>query len=133
MGGRGFIDITQFHGKQVKLLQTYFLNKQVTSPLHAAVVKADDRYTPLDLFCANENKLTTDKEYTNKVKRQWSQKALHGQHPYDHPTICRQRSVEQMADKRRFVRQNRGLFNSNTGPSHINKKLQEIYFEVAKH
>ena len=27
-----------------------------------------------------------------------------------------------MADKRGFVRQNRGLFNSNTGPSHTNKK-----------
>ena len=29
----------------MKLLQTYFLNKQATSPLHAAVVKADDRHT----------------------------------------------------------------------------------------
>ena len=28
-----------------------------------------------------------------------------------------------MADKRGFVRRNRGLFNSNTGPSHTNKKL----------
>jgi hypothetical protein len=26
-----------------------------------------------------------------------------------------------------------GLFNSNTGPSYTNKKLQEIYFEAAKH
>ena len=49
------------------------------------------------------------------------------------PTICRQRNVEQMADKRGFVRRNRGLFNSNTGPSHTNKKLQEIYFEAARH
>jgi len=38
-----------------------------------------------------------------------------------------------MADKCEFVRQNRGLFNSNTGPSHTNKKLQEIYFEAARH
>jgi len=37
-----------------------------------------------------------------------------------------------MADKRGFVRRNRGLFNSNTGPSHTNKKLQEIYFEAAR-
>jgi len=37
----------------------------------------------LDLFHANENELATDEEYTNKVKRQWSQKALHGRHPYD--------------------------------------------------
>jgi ribosomal protein L37E len=67
----------------VKLLQTYFLNKQVTSSLHAAVVKADDRFTPLDSVCASANELPTDEEYNNKVKRQWSHKALHGRHPHD--------------------------------------------------
>jgi len=76
-------DITRLHDKQVKLLQTYFSNKRATSPLYAAVVKADVRYTPLDLFLANKNELATDEEYNNKVKRQWSQKALHGRHPYD--------------------------------------------------
>ena len=49
------------------------------------------------------------------------------------PKIRRHRSVEQMADKRGFVCRNRGHFNSNTGPSHTNKKLREIYFEAAKH
>jgi len=83
MGGRDLIDITRLHDKQVKLFQTYFLNKQVTSPLHAAVVKADDWYTPLDLVRTNENKLATDEEYNNNVKRQRSQKALHGRHSYD--------------------------------------------------
>jgi len=82
MGGRGLIDITRLHDKQVKLLHTHFLNKQVTSSLHAAVVKAYDRCTPLDLVHANANELPTDNEYNNKVKRQWSQKALHGRHPY---------------------------------------------------
>jgi hypothetical protein len=64
MGGRGLNDITRLHDKQAKLLQTYtyFLNKQATSPLHAAVVKADDGYTPLDLVRANENELATDEE-----------------------------------------------------------------------
>jgi ribosomal protein L37E len=38
------------------------------------------------------------------------------------PTICKYRSVEQIADKRGFVHWKRGLFNSNTGPSHTNKK-----------
>jgi hypothetical protein len=47
MGSRGLTDITRLHDKQVRLLQTYFLNKQITSLLHAAVVQADDRYTPL--------------------------------------------------------------------------------------
>jgi hypothetical protein len=67
----------------VKLLQTYFLNKQTSSPLHAAVVKADNKYTPLDLLRANENEITTDDTYNKKVRRQWSQKALHGRHPRD--------------------------------------------------
>ena len=81
MGGKGLIDITRLHDKHVKLLQTYFLNKQVTSSLHAAIVTADDRCTPLDLVHANANELSTDEEYNNKVKRQWSQKALHGHNP----------------------------------------------------
>jgi hypothetical protein len=38
-----------------------------------------------------------------------------------------------MADKRGPVRRNRGPSNSSTGPSHTNKKLQEVYFEGAKH
>jgi hypothetical protein len=38
-----------------------------------------------------------------------------------------------MADKLGPVRRNRGLSNNNTGPSHTNKKQQEIYFEAAKH
>jgi hypothetical protein len=80
MGGRCLIDITRL---QVKLLQTCFSSKQDTSPLYAAVVKADDSDTPLDLFRVNENEFATDEEYTNEVKRQWSQNALHGRHPYD--------------------------------------------------
>jgi len=67
----------------VKLLQTYFLNKQVTLSLHAAVVKADDRCTPLDLDHTSANELATDEEYNNKVKRQWPQKALHSRHVYN--------------------------------------------------
>jgi len=55
MGGRGLIDITRLHDKQVKLLQTYFLNKQFTSSFNAAVIKADDMCTPLDLVRANTN------------------------------------------------------------------------------
>ena len=83
MGGRGMTDIIRLHNKQVKLLHIYFLNKQPSSPLHAAVVKADDRHTPLDLLHANGNELATDEEYNNKVKRKWSQKTLHGRHPHE--------------------------------------------------
>jgi len=53
------------------------------SSLHAAVVKADDSCAPLDLVRENANELPTDEKYNDKVKRQWSQKALHGRHPYD--------------------------------------------------
>jgi len=83
MCDRGLIEIHRLRDKRVKLLQTYFLNKQVTTSLHVAVVKTDDRCTPLDLVRANANEFPTDEEYNNKVKRQWSQKALHGRHPYD--------------------------------------------------
>jgi len=34
------------------------------------------------LVRANANEFPTDEEYNNKVKRQWSQKALQGRHPY---------------------------------------------------
>jgi len=83
MCDRGLIDIPRLRDKHVKLLQTYCLNKQVTTSLHVAAVTADDRCTPLDLVRANANEFPTDEEYNNKVKRQCSQKALQGRHPYD--------------------------------------------------
>ena len=76
-------DIIRLHDKQVKLLQIYCLNKQATSPLHAAAVQVDGRFTPLFLLRANENEVVTDEEYNNKVKRQWFQKALQGRNPYE--------------------------------------------------
>jgi len=79
-GGRDFIDVTRLH--------TYFLNKEVNSSLYAAVVSVDDRCTPMDLVRANVNELHTDEEYNNKVKRQWSHKALHGRHAYDLNQQC---------------------------------------------
>jgi hypothetical protein len=42
-----------------------------------------DKYTLLDWVRADGNELTTDEKYNNKVKRQWSQKALHWRHSYD--------------------------------------------------
>jgi hypothetical protein len=78
MYDRGLTDITRLHDKQVKLLQMYCLNKQATSPLHAAAVQVNGRFTPLVLLRANENEVAIDEEYSNKVRRQWSQKALHG-------------------------------------------------------
>jgi len=128
------IDITRLHGKQAKILQTFLLNKEVTSSLHTAVVKADDSYTPLDFIRANANELPTDLEYKNKVMRKWSQKALHGRHSYDlgQQYVDTEVSNKRLTNPDLFV-ETRGLFNSSTGPSHTNKKLQEIYFEAARH
>jgi len=53
------------------------------SSLHAAVAKADDRRTPLDVVRANANELPTDEEHNHKVKRHWSRKTLDGRHPHD--------------------------------------------------
>jgi hypothetical protein len=61
------------------LLLLLLLNKQASSPLHTAVVKADDRHTPLDLLRANENELSTDEEYNNKVKRGGPKKPCTGE------------------------------------------------------
>jgi len=83
MGDRALNVVTPLHDKQVKILQTYFLNKEVNSFLYAAVVRVDDKCTPLDLVRAKVNELPTDEENNNKVKKQWSQKALHGRNPYD--------------------------------------------------
>jgi hypothetical protein len=122
------------YDKQVKLLQTYFLNKQVTSTLHAAIVKADDRYTPLNLFRANENELATDEEYTNEVKRLWSQKALYGRHPYG----LSQQYVDIEASNKRLTSadlfaETDGFLTAIQDQVTLTRKLQEIYFEAAKH
>jgi hypothetical protein len=69
IGGRGMADITRLHDKQVKLLQTYLLNKQASSSFHAAVVKADNRLTPLDLHGRHPHDLSqqhVDIETSNK-------------------------------------------------------------------
>jgi hypothetical protein len=68
MGGRGLFDVTQLHDKQVKLLQTYVLNKRVTLPLHAAVVKADDRYTHWIYFVRMKRNLPQTKNIPTKSK-----------------------------------------------------------------
>jgi hypothetical protein len=61
-------DITWLHDKQVKLLQTYFLNKQPSSPLHAAVVNSGDSLTPLDLHHEHEKELSRMKNTITKLK-----------------------------------------------------------------
>lgn len=79
-GGRGLIDLTRLHTKEITRLQKYFVRTKASSKLHQSVVKADNSYTPLDLLHATEANTITDTEYTKLIIRQWSQKALHGRH-----------------------------------------------------
>jgi len=53
--------------------------------------------------------LATDEEYNNKVKRQWSQKALHGRHPHD----LSQQHVDMAASKKWLT--NAELFTETEG------------------
>lgn len=77
-GGRGFIDIHILHATQIENLRNYFHNKQTT--LHRAVVKADNKYTPLNL---SQPKLEQQRIQTQQEKmEQWAQKTLHGKHLY---------------------------------------------------
>ena len=75
-GGRGLIDLTALHETQIVRLRQYFHQKE--HPLHEAVVKADKKYTPLNLACQQEAQRT----YTVEAKKeQWARKELHGKHP----------------------------------------------------
>jgi hypothetical protein len=126
-------DITRLHDKQVKLLQTYFLNKR-TSPLHAAVVKADNKYTPLDLLHAKENELTTDEEYNNKVRRQWSQKALHGRHPHDlsQEHVDTEASNKWLTNAHLFAETD-GFLTAIQDQVILTRNYKKYIFEAAKH
>ena len=74
LGGRGLIDITELHTKQINNLRTYFKNKN-NSSLHKAIVKADQNYTPLNLSQQHE----TTNDLPDKLT-QWGQKSIHGRH-----------------------------------------------------
>jgi hypothetical protein len=102
------------------------LNNNNNNNNNNAVVRSDDSYTPLYFLHANENELATYEEYNNKVKKQWSPKLLHGRHLDD----LSQKHVDIEASNKRLT--SADLF-AKTGSSHTNKKLQEIYFEAAKH
>jgi hypothetical protein len=82
-GGRGLIDITDLHNKQMNNLCQYFYKKMETSQLHNAIVLTDVKYMPLNL---QTNKVSQD---TNKIMsdadkiQQWCQKVLHGRYLYE--------------------------------------------------
>lgn len=75
-GGRGLIDVTALHERQINDLRKYFHSKDTA--LHRAVVKVDRNYTPLNLI---DNQEIQSNHTIEKKKESWAQKALHGKHP----------------------------------------------------
>jgi hypothetical protein len=51
-GGRGISDVKYLHNKQIINLRNYFYQKREIA-LYQVIIKADKKYTPVDL--ANEN------------------------------------------------------------------------------
>ncbi|CAH1098853.1 unnamed protein product [Psylliodes chrysocephalus] len=76
-GGRAMIDIDRMCQKQTQRLQKYF--KKQDGALYQAVIKADNRYTPLDLS-HDTRELVSDETYIQGKKQDWTSKPLHGRH-----------------------------------------------------
>lgn len=77
MGGRGLIDITNLHNKQIDNLRMYFQQKKETSAIHKSINLAD-KYSPLHLTMAELDLTKTTEE--DKILA-WKQKVLHGRYP----------------------------------------------------
>ncbi|XP_030765588.1 uncharacterized protein LOC115889668 [Sitophilus oryzae] len=80
-GGRGLIDLRFLHAKQIYGLQQYFLHQ--ASGLHRAVVRADNKHTPLDLQHAVDIRLPSDVIYEREKVEEWTRKVLHGRFPHE--------------------------------------------------
>ncbi|KAL1447878.1 hypothetical protein WDU94_005658 [Cyamophila willieti] len=78
-GGRGIIDITCLHTKQINNMRKYFYEKRTESSLLRAITKADQNYTPLNL--AQYESTRTSTEITNRNLQEkiekWKTKSLH--------------------------------------------------------
>lgn len=73
MGGRGLINLEKFAQKEKFNLKKYFLNKKTTSPLHQAIVDADDNLSALDLKSNNMPEQIKNVDLINR----WEEKPLH--------------------------------------------------------
>ncbi|XP_037931265.1 uncharacterized protein LOC119666061 [Teleopsis dalmanni] len=73
------LDIRRLYYEQVDSLRTYFIDKELSSPLHMAICGADNRLSPLDLknrvFCP----LDLVEPDQQKID-EWKSKTLHGKH-----------------------------------------------------
>lgn len=80
-GGRGLINIEATHNIQIHNLQTYFNNKETNSVLHAAIKKADKKYTPLSTHIQLQQ--TDKKTLITKLIHTWESKQLHSRFKND--------------------------------------------------
>jgi frataxin-like iron-binding protein CyaY len=78
-GGRGILDVKNLHNKQIINLRNYCYQKREIA-LHQAVIKANKKYTPVDL--ANEN-LVINIKTEEQMKQKWAIKPIHGKHYRD--------------------------------------------------
>lgn len=81
-GGRGLIDITQLHNKQVNAMKVFFYSKKEKSQLHKAVIQIDKKYTPLNLS-EEHVEIVDTKKITEEKHSKWKGKELHGRHKHD--------------------------------------------------
>lgn len=81
-GGRGIIDITNLHNKQITALRSYFYSKSPTSILHNAIAQNDKKLTPLNMADQSTQNNETQTDRQTKLAA-WAQKSLHGRHYHD--------------------------------------------------
>lgn len=103
-GGRGFIDITHMHNKQIQNIKEYFWNKQTESDLIRVATQADQNYTPLNL---SEQPSTITNIPINQLQRkinEWKTKSLHGRYPneLDHPHVDVEQSCKWLTEGKLF-------------------------------
>jgi hypothetical protein len=74
--GTGILDVKNLHNKQIINLQNYFYQKREIA-LYQAIIKADKKYTPVDL--ANEN-LVINIKTEEQIKQKWATKPIYMNH-----------------------------------------------------
>jgi len=105
-GGRGIIDITCLHSKQVNSMRRYFHQNKNESLLLRAISKADRNHTPLNLAQEVETNTNTEINHYNINEKmgRWKSKSLHGRYPaeLDHNYVDKEQSLKWLTDGRLF-------------------------------
>ncbi|XP_073962028.1 uncharacterized protein [Choristoneura fumiferana] len=81
-GGKGIIDISNLHNKQIISLRKFFFDRAQHSTLHSIVTQSDTRLTPLNLHDRNQQRNENITDTKDKITA-WQRKSLHGRHRHD--------------------------------------------------